>query len=124
MEMLKLPARKKTRPAWKESPKGKVRQKRKEKGRSRRQVHDESLSPVYPSPDRNLAANGSNPARRSCCIQAIACLGAARSGLSDDAGGHVLSGRQPVGYGIVRYCPARTPTRRGSWPEPDSLDQF
>src|ERR671936_2435512 len=89
---LKLPERNKTRLEVKPSPKREAKRNRARKDRTPdRRIQDESFAALYSSPDRNFAAHGGDPARRSCCFLSIACIGVAASRLPDDPGGYLLS---------------------------------
>ena len=85
------------------------------------------MSPSRPFILRPVATSllmaGSAAGRRGR-LQAVAGLGAAAGGLSDHPGGHVLSGSQPGGDGVVGHRAARTPVRPGARAEPDDVDQF
>src|SRR6266705_6273977 len=53
----------------------------------------ESLAAVHPAAGGDLALDGRDPARRRDRLPAAAALGAARGGLPDDPGRHLLSRR-------------------------------
>src|SRR5215471_5323491 len=89
-----------------------------------RNSQSESLAAVHTAADRNIAADGGNPADWLCCLQTAAGFGPAGGRLSDDSGGHVLSRREPFRYGIGNYCSTRTPIGRSSGPESDAFDKF
>ena len=65
--------------------------------RTARSRPDESVPPVHPAADRNLAVDGGDPAGRHHRLSAAADRGAARGGLSDDAGARPsIPGRAPT----------------------------
>ena len=79
---------------------------------------------LHPAAGRDVAADGRTPARRRRRLSAAAGLGAAASGLSDDPGRDVLSGRQPGRDGLLGHGAARAAVRTGAGPEADDVDQL
>ena len=84
----------------------------------------EPVRPVHPPPDRDVAADGGAAAGRRRRLPATAGLGAAGSGLPDDSGGDVLSGREPGRDGVGGHRAARASVRTGARPEADDVDQL
>ncbi len=69
-------------------------------GRSGSSAH-ESLPAIYPAPGRNLSADGCDLSGGRRGVPAASGLGAARGGLPDDPGAHLLS-RSQSGRGCLR----------------------
>src|SRR6185312_8230906 len=84
----------------------------------------ESFEAVYSAADRDVAAHGGPAARWPFRFQTASRVGAARGGLPDDPGDHVLSRRQPGRDGVRRYGTARTPVRPGAGPQRDDVGEL
>src|SRR4051794_13695671 len=84
----------------------------------------EPFEAVHSAANRDVATDGGPAARGSFRLQTASRVGAARGGLPDDPGDHVLSRRQPGRDGVRRYGTARTPVRPGAGPQPDDVGEL
>src|SRR5437016_13965114 len=85
---------------------------------------NESLSPLHPTPGRDISADGGDSACWCGRLLPASGVGVATSGLPDDPGADVLSRRQPGRGGVGDYGPPRTAVRPGTRPEADDVHQF
>ena len=85
---------------------------------------NEPVAAVHPAAGGDLAADGRHLPVRRHRLPAVAALGAARSGLPDDPGRHVLSGRESRRDDLVGHRAAGAPVRADAGAEADVLDQL
>src|SRR5690606_32629062 len=79
---------------------------RKRRRRRARKPAGEPLAALHPAPGRDLARDAGDPALGDPRLPPAAALGAARGGLPDDPGPHLLSRREPRGDGLVGHLAA------------------
>src|SRR6516164_2992636 len=85
---------------------------------------DESVTAVRPAAGGHHIIDGGSDAGRLCSLPAVAGVGLAAGGLSDDSGDHFLSRRQPGSDGLLGDRAARAKLRADSRLAADDLDEF
>ncbi len=98
---------------------GKARRGRRTRGKS-----SEPFAPIHSQADCDIVIDARDFAGRNRGLQTAAGVGSARSGLPHDAGGDLLSGREPGRDGFRGDRAARAAVRTGSGIESDDFDEL